>query len=91
MRRVLNYWTTGEVPLGVFKGRTLALEMLVLVTNGTHRELRGLVLEGMGMGFYPHFGQLGPDPHRALPSPPGSVEPVLGQVIFCSPSFQIFQ
>ena len=27
----------------------MALEMLVLVTNGTHRELRGLVLEGMGM------------------------------------------
>ena len=74
-----------------FKGRTLALEMLVLVTNGAHCERRGLVLVGTGMAFYPRFGQLGPDPYPAPPSLAGSVEPALGHIIFCSPSFQIFQ
>ena len=88
-----------RLPSVSFKGGILALEIPVLVVSWTlihwtHLELPRLVPAGVGMTFYPHFGQQGPGPYPALPSPPERVEPALGHGIFFFfffSSFQIFQ
>lgn len=61
-----------SLPSVSFEGGILALEIPVLVVSWalihwTHLELSRLVSAGVGMTFYPHFGQQGPGPYPPLP------------------------